>query len=143
MEFKASLQEGIKYEILVLGIIQEKYPTAYKIEGYCKEYDIYVPENDIKIEVKFDKKSLETGNIVVEIEMFNKPSALFTTKSDYWVFCDGYELMWITPSKIKDIIIWNGLRAVTFVGDGDTQIKRAILVPKNLIRGASKINKLT
>lgn len=142
MEFKESLQEGIKYEIIVLGIIKEKYPSAHKIDGYCKEYDIYIPENDTKIEVKFDKKSLQTGNIVVEIEMFNKPSALFTTKSDYWVFCDGHELMWITPTKIKDVIIWNGLKAVSFVGDGDTHRKRAILVPKDLIRQASKINKL-
>ena len=142
MEFKDSLQEGIKYEIIVLSIIKEKYPSAHKIDGYCKEYDIYVPENDMKIEVKTDKKSNYTGNLVVEIEMFDKPSALFTTKSDYWVFCDGEELMWITPTKIKDVIIWNGLRAVSFIGKGDTHKKRAILVPKNLIREASKINKL-
>jgi hypothetical protein len=142
VEFKDSLQEGIKYEIIVLGIIKEKYPSAHKIEGYCKEYDIYVPENDMKIEVKTDKKSNFTGNLVVEIEMFDKPSALFTTKSNYWVFCDGEELMWITPAKIKDIIIWNGLKAVSFVGNGDTHKKRAILVPKHLIREASKIHKL-
>ena len=74
--------------------------------------------------------------------MFNKPSALFTTKSDYWVFCDGIELMWISPNKIKDIIIWNGLKAVTFIGNGDTQKKRAVLVPKDLIRNKSIINKL-
>jgi hypothetical protein len=122
--------------------LKEKYPSAHKIEGYCKEYDIYVPENDMKIEVKTDKKSNFTGNLVVEIEMFDKPSALFTTKSNYWVFCDGEELMWITPAKIKDIIIWNGLKAVSFVGNGDTHKKRAILVPKHLIREASKIHKL-
>jgi hypothetical protein len=142
MEFKNALEEGLQYEIIVLNIIKKKYPSAYKIEGYFKDYDIYVPENNIKIEVKFDKKSLITGNLVVEIEMFNKPSALFTTKSDYWVFCDGAEIMWIAPIKIKDIIIWNELRAVTFIGDGDTQKKRAILVPKNLIRNKSIINKL-
>jgi hypothetical protein len=142
MEFKEALIDGVEYEMIVLNFIKEKYPSAYKIEGYFKEYDIYVPENDIKIEVKLDKKSTITGNLVVEIEMFNKPSALFTTKSDYWVFCDGIELMWISPNKIKDIIIWNGLKAVTFIGNGDTQKKRAVLVPKDLIRNKSIINKL-
>jgi hypothetical protein len=142
MEFKEALIDGVEYEMIVLNLIKEKYPSAYKIEGYFKEYDIYVPENDIKIEVKLDKKSIVTGNLVVEIEMFNKPSALFTTKSDFWVFCDGIELMWISPSSIKDIIIWNGLKAVTFIGNGDTQKKRAVLVPKDLIRNKSIINKL-
>jgi hypothetical protein len=142
MEFKEALIDGVEYEMIVLNLIKEKYPSAYKIEGYFKEYDIYVPENDIKIEVKLDKKSIVTGNLVVEIEMFNKPSALFTTKSDFWVFCDGIELMWISPSSIKDVIIWNGLKAVTFIGNGDTQKKRAVLVPKDLIRNKSIINKL-
>jgi LytS/YehU family sensor histidine kinase len=44
--------------------------------------------------------------------------------------------------KIKDVIIWNGLKAVTFIGKGDTHKKRAILVPKYLIRNESSINKL-
>jgi hypothetical protein len=142
MQFKDSLLVGEQKEYLILDFIKRKYPNAYKVEGYCKECDIYVPECDMKIEIKFDKKSNHTGNLVVEIEMFNKPSALFTTKSDYWIFYDGFELMIIRPIDIKDVIIWNGLKAVTFIGIGDTQSKRAILVPKELIRNKSKICKL-
>ena len=142
MQFKDSLLVGEQKEYLILDFIKRKYPNAYKVEGYCKECDIYVPECDMKIEIKFDKKSNHTGNLVVEIEMFNKPSALFTTQSDYWIFYDGFELMIIRPIDIKDVIIWNGLKAVTFIGIGDTQSKRAILVPKELIRNKSKICKL-
>ena len=116
MQFKDSLLVGEQKEYLILDFIKKKYPSAYKVEGYCKECDIYVPECNMKIEVKFDKKSNHTGNIVVEIEMFNKPSALFTTKSDYWIFYDGFELMIIRPIDI--------------------------LVPKQLIRNKSKICKL-
>jgi hypothetical protein len=50
--------------------------------------------------------------------------------------------MHIYKQEIKDIIIWNELKAVTFIGDGDTQKKRAVLVPKDLIRNKSIINKL-
>ena len=78
--FKDDLKRGEKVELDVLKIIQKKYPNAYKIEGYCKEYDLYVPDVG-GIEVKYDKKSKETGNIVIEIEMFGKPSALMTTKA--------------------------------------------------------------
>ena len=40
MEFKEALIDGVEYEMIVLNFIKEKYPSAYKIEGYFKEYDI-------------------------------------------------------------------------------------------------------
>jgi hypothetical protein len=140
-DFYKSLQIGEYIEYMILDIIREKYPLAYKVKEYFKDYDIYVPEKELKIEVKFDKKSIYTNNFVVEIEMYNKPSALFVTKSDFWIFYDGFELMYIKPIDIKDIIIWNELKAVRFIGKGDTESKRAILVPKHLIRAKSKIQK--
>ena len=36
--------------------------------------------------------------------MFEKPSALLTTKADYWVVYTGKELLWITPIKINECI---------------------------------------
>ena len=137
--FTNDLKIGENKEYLILDFIKKKYPKAYKIQGYCKECDIYIPECDLKIEIKYDKKSNETGNIVVEIEMFNKPSALFTTKSDFWIFYDDIELMILKPIEIKDLIIWNELKAVTFIGKGDIKSKRAILIPKDLIRNKSTI----
>ena len=47
---------------------------------YYKEYDIFVPELNIGIEVKSDEKSKYTSNIVIEIEFNNKPSALSTSR---------------------------------------------------------------
>ena len=137
--FNESIKIGEYIELKILDIIKEKYPNAYKVEGYFKDYDIFIPEKNLKIEIKFDKKSIYTGNFVVEIEMYNKPSALFVTKADYWIFYDGFELMYIKPIDLKDIIIWNELKAVKFIGIGDTESKRAILVPKHLIRAKSKI----
>ena len=59
------------------------------IDGYCKEWDIYIPELDEGVEVKSDQKSKHTGNIVIEIEFNGKPSALATTKAKYWVIFDS------------------------------------------------------
>lgn len=131
--FKKDLNRGIKVENLVLQRIQKKYPKTYRIEGYCKEYDLWIPEVEKGIEVKYDPMSNQTGNIVVEIEMFGKPSALMTTKADYWIFYDDNVFVWIKPSEIKKCIEENKLRTVKFTGRGDTHSKIAYLIKKELL----------
>ena len=132
-EFEHSLKGGHKIEELVLDHIKPKYPKAYRVEGYCKDGDIYIPEIDKYVEVKSDKKSHYTGNIVVEIEFNGEPSALSTTKSWYWVFADGEYLAWLFPDLIWKCIIRNHLEPVTFIGKGDTKPKKAYLVPRRLL----------
>ena len=138
--FKDSLAIGHKSEDAVCAKIKKKYPRAHVMEGYCKAYDIYVPETKKKVEVKQDKKSNFTGNIVVEIEFDGKPSALSTTESDYWVFDDGEIYMWITPEILRQIVL--PMYAVTFTGNGDNKSKRAYLVKKDIIiKHALKVDK--
>ena len=130
--FKDSLVIGHSSEDAVCAKINKKYPKAYVKPGYCKEYDIYVPEIDKKVEVKQDKKSNFTNNIVVEIEMPpGTPSGLSTTETDYWVFDDGEIYMWITPEILRQIVL--PMYAVTFTGNGDNKSKRAYLVKKDII----------
>ena len=131
--FKESLESGKKVENSVLSIIKKKYPKSYIIEGYFKDYDIYVPEKNMGIEVKRDEKSKYTGNLVIEIEFNGKPSALSTTKADYWVFYDGDNYIWITPTMLKDLTQTCG-NVVEFIGNGDTKPKKAYLMPKNLVK---------
>ena len=138
--FKDSLSIGRSSEDAVCAKIRKKYPKAYVMKGYCKGYDIYVPETNKKIEVKQDKKSNFTGNIVVEIEFNGKPSALSTTTADYWVFDDGEIYIWITPEILRQVVL--PLYAVTFTGNGDNKSKRAYLVDKELIiKNALKVDK--
>ena len=129
--FKKSLEIGHTSEDNVCAKIRKKYPKAYVMQGYFKGYDIYVPETGKKVEVKQDKKSNFTGNIVVEIEFNGKPSALSTTKADYWVFDDGESYMWITPDILREII--EPMNPVTFTGKGDNKSKQAYLVKKDII----------
>ena len=86
MSFNEDLHTGEAMKQEVLKEIQKKYPQAYKIEGYFKDYDIYIPELSKSVEVKRDYKSKDTGNLVIELTFDGKPSALLTTKADYWVF---------------------------------------------------------
>lgn len=126
--FKKDLEHGQKVEDIVLKNIHKKYPMASKLEGKIKPYDIYIPELNIYIEVKGDFKSQDTGNIVIEIEMYNKPSGLNSTKSDVWVIYTGKEFIYITPSRIWECVSRNMLTPVQFTGFGDMQSKKAYLV---------------
>lgn len=126
--FNEDLIAGESTEKRVLSYIKTKYEKAYKIEGYFKDYDIYVPEADKSVEVKQDFKSEFTGNFVVEVEFDGKPSALNTTKADYWVFVTRYNWYWITPKSICDCIRHYKYTSVKFVGNGDTKEKKAYLI---------------
>jgi len=139
MQFKNSLKFGRYAEVLVLKKIKNKYPGAYIDREYNKFYDINIPEIKTTVEVKSDTTSNDTGNFVVEVEMpVGTPSALSVTKATWWVFFDG-RMLFITPGELKNIIKDNNLYPVQFVGDGDTEKKKAYLVKKELIESKSTI----
>ena len=138
MTFQKDLEIGLDIEERVLAILRKKYPSASLINAF-KGYDIWIPEIDKAVEVKYDPMSQETGNIVVEIEMYDKPSGLMATQADYWVFYDG-EMFVIMPVKhIFKCIFDCKLQYVEFVGKGDTRSKKAFLVNKNTLFKYGKI----
>jgi len=144
MKFKESLSSGKQSEKIVLKMVQNKYPKAYIKEGYHKEYDIMIPEINKTIEVKKDFKSQYTGNVVIEMEMNNRPSGLQTTTADWWVFhLDETEIVWITLERLKEMVELEGYKLVEFIGDGDEISKQAYLVPKkDLYMYSNKIKEL-
>ena len=131
--FKEDLEDGHNAEQDVLKLIKAQYPSARILEGYCKEMDIFVPENGKSYEVKKDFKSKYTGNLVVEIAMYGKPSALITSKAQTWVFVTHTKYIFIARDRIKDCIIENNLQFKTFVGNGDTEAKDAYLIKEDLL----------
>ena len=132
--FKKDLAVGHAVEKSVLSIIRRTYPSAVLIPEKFSDFDLYIPEKDVKVEIKVDYKSRETGNILVELSMFGKPSALLSTKADYWVIYDGRKLMWTTPGKIFECLLLNNIRSQEILGDGDSQKKIACLVPIDLFK---------
>jgi hypothetical protein len=130
--FHQDLERGKAIEGKALAVIRKKYPSASLIEAF-KGYDIWIPELHKSVEVKYDPMSNETGNIVVEIEMSGKASALITTTADYWLFYDDHVFMLIKPMSIVNCIFQEKLTFVEFVGNGDSSRKKAFLVPKHLL----------
>jgi hypothetical protein len=132
MTFQKDLERGILIELLALEMIQKKYPCATLVNAY-KGYDIWIPELHKSVEVKYDPMSNQTGNIVVEIEMNGKASALITTTADYWLFHDDHVFVMMNPMSIINCIFQLKLHYVEFVGEGDKSSKKAFLVPKDVL----------
>jgi len=125
--FQTDLQVGKDVEKTVLEMIQNKYPKAFMIDGKFSPYDIFIPEISKSIEVKSDRKSQHTGNLVIEVFMYGKPSALMATLADCWVIFTGEVFIWITPLQLKNMIVQNGLSLRTITGKGDIEPKKAYL----------------
>ena len=127
--FRKDLERGINIEKEVLSILKIKYPSASLVDKW-KGYDIWIPEMHCGIEVKYDPMSTSTGNIVIEIQMYNKPSGLMASTAKYWVFYDDHEFRIMAKDDIINCIFLNQYQYKSFVGNGDTVSKKAFLVKK-------------
>lgn len=128
--FDKDLKEGKKVEYEVRDWLAPNYPSAYVTKGYCKEWDIVIPEKNRTVEVKYDEKSHDTGNFLVEIEFNGEPSALSTTKADVWIHVDRNFYYVIKTSILRYLIDseW-AYTPANFVGSGDKWEKKAYLIP--------------
>ena len=133
--FHRDLAIGKEIEAKFLKVVQETFPDAHLIDGYYKEWDIYIPSQKFGIEVKSDQKSQYTGNIVVEINFHGKPSALSTTKAKYWIFYTGDDTMIVPVEDLRELV--KKFRTVKFTAKGDKWEKEAYLIKKHHIKNIS------
>ena len=129
--FKRDLAKGKLVEAKHLAIIQKKYPDARIIDGYCKEWDIWIESAGFGIEIKSDIASQKYGNIVVEIEMGGKPSALSTTKAKYWIFDTGLKSITVKTDDLKFLVYQFKTRFWRAPGDRDK--KEGYLIKQKFI----------
>ena len=100
-KFVKDLETGKVYEKKALELIQKKYPKAFIQDGYFLEWDIYIPELDMGVEVKSDAQYKKTGNFYVEYECNDKPSGIATTKAKYYyIYLD--KLYILETEDLKD-----------------------------------------
>lgn len=113
MSFATQLKIGLDYEKKVLKSLQKKYPLATRIVGQFVDYDIWIPEIGKSVEVKYDKKSEETNNIIIEFEKYNDVGDILLTKADYWCIHSPIGLLWITPLKIIECLLREDCKKIT------------------------------
>ena len=101
-KFENDLEFGNTYEKKAINLFEYK---SFEIKkGFFKEYDIIFEleeQKELKVEVKADRRTKQTGNMVIEYESRGKPSGITTTEADKWVyFVDGTDDVYIIPTKI-------------------------------------------
>ena len=75
-------------------------------EGILKgETKFHKMLSESTIEVKYDRKTRQTGNVYIEYESRNKPSGIRTTQADYWTyFVHDDECFTISVDRLKEKI---------------------------------------
>ena len=140
MSFHDDLIFGEQGELFVLEKLRLKYPKAYKVEGYCKEWDIFIPEKDIGVEVKSDRMSTVTGNVAIEYSYGGEPSGIEATKAKWWVYITEDTLYWIKAKRIKQCIKENKLEPIEFPPiKGDYRGKFLYLIKETLFKDYTSI----
>ncbi len=131
---ESDIKLGEKLELSVLKkVIHPFFPYAFKIEGKCSEYDIWIPEIGDGVEVKYDLTARKTNNLFFESEHNGKPSGINITQSGLWVHYDGTWLFFFTPKAIKNMIEEHNIIEQIYRFDiNDKRITKGYLVDKEI-----------
>lgn len=120
MPWLSDLQMGEEYQAKFLDIVE--YDSYEMAVGNFKPYDIKIQyKNDTyTVEVKADRKTKDTANMVIEYECNGKPSGIKATEADFWAyFIDGTKEYFLIPtSDIRKAITERGYTRTVRGGDG-------------------------
>jgi hypothetical protein len=96
--------------------------------GQIKEEELHDILSNSLIEVKYDLKALETGNVFVEYESRGKPSGIATTQSEWYCFAIADTFHFI---KTKDLAerCRKYLSTRRDIAGGDDNTSKGILLP--------------
>lgn len=134
MSWSNDLDLGKKVERAWLNRIMVAFGDARQTFGEDCRFDLEVPELGISIEVKFDPRSQETGNVVLEY-YHGKPSGILTSEASHWLFDLGDQQIWITRERLLEFVLREKPQPVKIHGPGDSKPKMVFLIPRDdLIR---------
>jgi len=104
MSFLRDLKEGQEYEKYASKKIKKLFNVKIKEFNNDYRYD-FIDTNEIKYEVKYDRRSNETGNFFIEYVSKDKPSGIGNTESDNYIFMvnkkEGYM---VSTTDLKQLI---------------------------------------
>ncbi len=94
------------------------------------------------VEVKWDKRAAETGNLYFEVENTRQrqPSGVMSTSADWWVHVlgEGQQALLVAVPALRDLLARGSYRSVSTLGDDSNS--RGLLVPRRALEGAPGCN---
>ncbi|MGI5862043.1 MAG: hypothetical protein ACOX6T_08285 [Myxococcales bacterium] len=132
--FAAQLREG-HYNELRVALYFMLRGNLVRI-GFCDgRYDLQVQppgKPELHVEVKWDKRAGETGNLYFEVENTRQrcPSGVMSTTADWWchVLGDGDEALLVEVKALRAFLASGGFRSVHTQGADSNS--RGLLVPR-------------
>jgi hypothetical protein len=113
-----------------------KYNNDFKFDlkfGQIGEELIGEIFSNKKLEIKRDNWIYKTGNIAIEFESRNKPSGIYKSEADFWVFIFSGkfedDIILIIESKRLKVIFdkYKAKGSIKAMGDNNTSL--AVLIP--------------
>jgi hypothetical protein len=126
--FKNDLKIGVQFERKITPLLELLFNSKIKESCDNSNYDILL-ENDIKIEVKNDKRFEKTGNVFIEWFNYGKPSGISITKADYYAIANNKTVVIISVDCLKEII-----NNCQYDRIADTNINKGYLISENILR---------
>lgn len=118
--FQADLKLGEEYQQKYLSLID--YDSYEMATGNFKPYDIKIVRHPFTktYEVKADRMTIKTGNVVIEYECNNKPSGITSTEADTWIYfiVGSNEYIEIDTATLRQLIADNKWTRKIRGGDG-------------------------
>jgi hypothetical protein len=132
LEWGEKMQEIAKYELSHL------YQTEVEDNpGKDKYYDLYIPNKKVFIEVKADRKSVDTGNMVLEFASRGKLSGICTSLADYFMYIvyhkDYQTIGYYIDTKYDTLS--NFLSLGVFLRGGDDNSSILMMLPIDIYPG--------
>jgi hypothetical protein len=118
-QFLADLERGQTEEKKVYNYYKKLYPMVNHISGYEKKYDILIENNveeKFSVEVKFDERSISTGNYFIEAYYENSPSGINATTAKLWVISNGEKYLFVNVKDIKKIVKTKHIKTTILFG---------------------------
>lgn len=133
MGFDEDLKQGERAEFAILRTLKRQHPELKKIKGYEKGFDL--SDGVYSVEVKYDKESVKTGNIAMEILYKTFPSGISSTRAIDWVhiyYYKGWGYSIANVSELKRFIKAN-IAYFRIVVGGDNMDSKIVLLPCQIV----------
>ena len=128
--FKADLEDGKWAETLfsktaqnTLGATDIEFNNSKDV-AVLREWDIRLTtkNGDVRtFEVKWDKRSTDTGNFAIEFFGRSSASGIEATKADYWVILSDNKFYIFSTAELKKLIRNNPFRSLC-IGNGTAYV---------------------
>lgn len=127
------LIEGNRNEIEFMELVRPYFEDIKHYEdGKQKEADLEIPSLNLRLEVKRDEKSEQTGNFAIEYLCKDKRSGILVTTSHYWIISTKLHHYIFRTKALYTYLVDNKKLWRKVIG-GDDNNSKMLLVPRGFV----------